>query len=361
MSATDFPLNHPLAVQLWSASLAKEAEKKQYLRRFVGTGNENCLMALQDLNKKPGEKITFGLRMKLTGYGIEGDNTIEGTSAEEALSFFNDALYVDQLRKGTKSKGKMSEQRVPYDLRKEGRDALATWWAEIYDEKGFVYLSGARGINSDFKLPLGYTGFANNAIEAPDSDHIVYPGTATSSTTIAAANVMALAAVEKIMAKAKTTDPMIQPLMFEGNQKFVLVMHTFQAYSLRTNTTTNDWVDIQKNAGERGKNNLVYKDALGEYSGVILHEHRNVIRFDTYGTTGDLPAARALFLGAQAGVTAWAGNGGPGRYSWNEETDDRGNALAITAGAIFGVKKCRFDSKDFGVIALDTYAANPNA
>ncbi|MFR6519112.1 MAG: hypothetical protein ACLUPV_07730 [Bilophila wadsworthia] len=42
---------------------------------------------------------------------------------------------------------------------------------------------------------------------------------------------------------------------------------------------------------------------------------------------------------------------GQGRYTWNEEKDDRGNALAITAGAIFGVKKSRYDNKDFSVIA----------
>ena len=35
--------------------------------------------------------------------------------------------------------------------------------------------------------------------------------------------------------------------------------------------------------------------------------------------------------------------------------DDRGNALAITSGSIFGIKKVRYNSKDFGVIAVDTY------
>lgn len=42
------------------------------------------------------------------------------------------------------------------------------------------------------------------------------------------------------------------------------------------------------------------------------------------------------------------------------EKDDRGNALAITAGAIFGVKKSRYDNKDFSVIAVDTACADPN-
>jgi hypothetical protein len=60
-------------------------------------------------------------------------------------------------------------------------------------------------------------------------------------------------------------------------------------------------------------------------------------------------------MGAQAGLIAYGQESSQQRYSWNEEKDDRGNALAITAGSIFGVKKSRYDSKDFSVIAYDAY------
>jgi len=139
------------------------------------------------------------------------------------------------------------------------------------------------------------------------------------------------------------------------------LMHTFQAYDLRTATSSNDWVEITKVAGPRGDKNNLFLNALGTYGGIILHKHRNVIRFSTYGSGGTLGAARALFLGAQAGMIAWGGGSSYGRYSWNEEKDDRGNALAITAGCIYGVKKSRYNSADFGVIAVDTYTADPNA
>ena len=66
--------------------------------------------------------------MKLDGDGIEGDNIIEGTSAEEKLETFTDDLLIDQRRKGTKSKGKMSEQRVLFNVRTQGRNALAIWF-----------------------------------------------------------------------------------------------------------------------------------------------------------------------------------------------------------------------------------------
>lgn len=358
MGMTEFTLGHALAVQRWSTSLAVEAEKLQYFRKFMGTGPENLIVVKQELSKQAGEKITVGLRMKLTGDGVEGDNIIEGTSAETPLDFYYDYLFIDQRRKGTKSKGKMSEQRVPYSMREQGRDALATWFAEDYDEQIMMYLAGARGIDTSFHVGLSYTGRANNSLSSPTT--VVYGGDATGLSDIEAADKMKLTLVEKLVAKAQTQDPMIQPFMVGGEKKHVLLMHTFQAYDVRTGISQNDWLDIRK--ATDGKDSLIYKDALGEYADVIMHKHRNVIRFDsTTGCGTGITAARALFLGAQALMMAWGGGGAYGRYSWNEETDDRGNALAITSGSIYGTKKSVFNSADFGVFAVDTYAADPTS
>lgn len=362
MAMTEFATGAALAVQRWSTSLAKEAEKKQYFRKFMGKGNDALVMVKTELNKGKGEKITFGLRMKLSDDGVEGDNVIEGTSGEEAMTFWNDSLFIDQRRKGTKSKGKMSEQRVPYNIRKEGRDALSTWWAEAYDEDLIMYLSGARGIDTSYKVGLSWTGRAGNSFNTPDSAHHLYGGNATSLATVDSLDKMDLGLVERCIAQAETSDPMIQPFRVQGENKHVLLMHTWQAYDLRTSISQNDWVDIQKAAGPRGGKNNLYHNSLGEYADVILHKHRNVVRFDsTTGCASGVTAARALFLGAQAAVAAWGGSSKMGRYSWNEEFDDRGNALVITAGAIYGVTKCVFNSKDFGVFAVDTYCDDPNS
>jgi len=360
MAPTDFPLNDPLAVQRWSGSLDVEAIKKAYFPKFMGSSKDNLIVIKNELNKAAGEKVTIALRTKLAENGIEGDSIIEGhATGEEALSFFNDALFIDQLRKSTKSKGKMSEQRVPYNMRMEGRDALATWWAEYMDEQMMMYLAGARGIDPSFKVPLTWTGRANNALTAPDSLHQIYAGNATGKADLATDDIVGLIDIERLVATAETLDPMIQGLNIGGERKFVFLMHTFQAFQLRTSVTTNDWLDIQKAVGGEGaKKNIVYKNSLGEYADVILHKHRNVIRFNDYGGAS-VPAARALFMGAQAGLMAYGQNASPNRYSWNEDKDDRGNALAITAGSIFGTKRTIYDSKTYGLIALDSYCPTP--
>lgn len=370
MATTEFPLNDALAVQRWSTSLALEAAKKSYFSKFIGKDLNNCIVLKNELHKGAGEKIIVGLRMKLAEYGIEGDNEIEGhATGEEALSFFNDSLFIDQLRKSTKSKGKMTEQRVPYNLRLEGRNALSTWWAEVMDENFFCYLSGTRGSATagfnEFKMPNPWTmggdeGRANNPLQSPDAGHIIHAGNATGSADIDAADTMDLEDIERLVAIAETVDPMLQTLNVSGESKFVLLMHIFQAFHLRTSATDNDWLDIHK-ATDRGAGSLMYKNAMGEYADVILHKHRNCLRFDSYGVGANVQAARALFLGAQAGLVAYGQNSSPQRYSWNEDKDDRGNALAITAGTIVGIKKARYNSKDFGVIALDSACANPVA
>jgi len=364
MAATEFPLNDPLAVKRWSTSLAYEAAKKSYFSKFIGKSKDSLITLKTELNKAAGEKVTVGLRMKLSGGGIEGDNTIENTTAEEALTFYNDSLYIDQLRKGTKSKGKMTEQRVPYNLRKEGRDALATWWAEEVDEEIFFYLAGeataANVITTSHGTITSNTGRANNALTAPST--ILYGKTsgvaATGKADLEATDKMSLTLLDELVALAETSDPMIQPMLIDGERKFVLLMHTFDAFNLRAGVSENDWLMIHK-ATDRGAKSLIYKNSLGEFADVIMHKHRGIIRYDDYGVGTDVEASRSLFMGSQAAMIAYGQNSSPQRYTWNEEKDDRGNALALTAGTIFGVKKTTYNSKDFGVIAVDCACTSP--
>jgi N4-gp56 family major capsid protein len=361
---TDFPLNSDLARKTWEPGLAIEAEDQQYFRKFMGTGKNAIIKVATDLSKaSAGDMITVGLQMKLSGDGIEGDSDIEGTSAEEGLQHYADKIYIDQRRKSTKNRGKMSDQRVPYNLRKQGRDALGIWFGEDYDQQYMMYLAGARGVNANFHFPLDWTGRCNpstQTLTAPS--YQIYgdaSGTpASSKADLAATDIMTLNTIERCLAKAETTSPMIRPISKGNSGQFILLMHTFQAFDLRKSMSTNDWLDVHKNTD--GKDSMVYKNCLGEWNGIILHKHRNVIMFDDYGSGGDVEAARALLLGAHAGLAAWGKNGKFGRYSWNEETEDRGNRLVITAGSIYGIKRATFNSKDVGVIAVDTACSDPN-
>lgn len=378
MAKTIIGLNDAKAVKRYSAFLAVDVGRKSYFnKKFMGVGVEaqTPIQMLPHLENDAGENISYDLVMQLKMQPVEGDNTLEGK--EEDLKFYTDSVYIDQARGGVNTGGRMTRKRTIHDLRKIARARQGEWWARIFDELLFLYLSGgfrtsgsgaSSFANSDYTYASGYAGFANNAFYAPDAEHYI-PSHASGFTSITSGEKMTLTLIDKAVARAETMGggttgtPMIEPVMIDGEEHFVLVMHPWQEYDVRTNATTGQWLDIQKAAsGAEGRSNPIFKGALGMYNNVVLHKHRAVLR-RTDGGSGAVAVARALFLGRQAGVVAFGSPGSGLRFDWNEESRDNGNQAVITTSSIFGVKKTRFSidstEKDFGVVAIDTAAANP--
>lgn len=370
MAKTIVGLNDPKAVRRYSAFLAVDVGRESYFnRKFMGVGEEaqTPLQTLPHLESDAGEQISYDLCMQLKMQPIEGDNTLEGK--EEDLKFYTDSVYIDQARGGVNTGGRMTRKRTMHDLRKIARVRQSEWWARVFDELFFMYLSGARGVNADFIYPTTYAGFANNALVAPDDKHILY-GDGTSKATLTNAGKFSLGLVERVVTKASTMGggtggiPKIQPIKIEGEERFVIVMHPFQVHDLRTNTATGQWLDVQKAlATAIGRESPIFKGGIGFHRGVVLHEHNATIQFADYGAGSNLPAARALFLGRQAGVVAFGSPGTGLRFSWHEESRDNGNQAVISTSTIAGIKKTAFKidgiSRDFGVVSLDTYAKDP--
>lgn len=194
----------------------------------------------------------------------------------------------------------MTRKRTLHDLREKAKRQQSQWWARLMDELLFIYLSGARGINPNFLLEIGYTGRANNPLTAPTSNHVLYGNAATAFTNLNTSDKFDLRLIDRAKTKADaqgggaTGIPVLQPCKIDGAETFVCVMHTFQEDDLRSNTNTGQWLDIQKAAaGADGRNNPMFKGSLGMYRGVILHSHRNVIRFNNAGAGGNIkPPAR---------------------------------------------------------------------
>lgn len=378
MSKTIIGLNDAKAVKRYSAFLAVDVGRKSYFnKKFMGVGVEaqTPIQMLPQLENEAGDQITYDLVMQLKMQPVEGDNTLEGK--EEDLKFYTDNVYIDQARGGVNTGGRMTRKRTVHDLRKIARARQSEWWARIFDELFFLYLSGgfrtsgsgaASFANSDYTYSSGYAGFANNPFYAPDTEHYIAAGSGTFG-AITSGDKMSLSLIDRAVARAETMGggasgtPMIEPVMIDGEEHFVLVMHPWQEYDVRTNATTGQWLDIQKAAaGAEGRANPIFKGSLGLYNNVVLHKHRSVLR-RTDGGAGSVAVARSLFLGRQAAVVAFGSPGTGLRFDWHEESRDNGNEAVITTSTIAGVKKTRFAvdgvEKDFGSISIDTAAANP--
>jgi len=360
MTQTILNWGDPKAVKRWAATLATQVNRNSYFnKKFVGKGENNIIEEKMDLSSDAGDRVSFDLSVKLRQRPTFGDARVKGK--EENLRFFSDEVIIDQMRHPVSAGGRMSRKRTLHDMRKIAKDRLAEYWTQYIDELYFIYLSGARGMNAEFIEPTDYTGFATNALQAPDAGHILFGGSATAKGNLTTADVMTTDLIERTATRAKmmrSSDPDatdMMPVDVEGEKHFVAVMSPYQAHTMRT-ASGSKWLDFQKAAaGAEGRKNPIFKGNMGMINNVVLHDHENVIRFDDYGTGTNLPAARALFLGRQAGVVAYGTPGGM-RYMWKEEMEDYDNEPTVVAGVIMGVKKTRFNGRDFGVIALDTYA-----
>lgn len=362
MADTSYGVNHALAVDRWARELEKEALKRTSFIQFVGTSSDSMIQLKQEMGKDAGDNITYGLRMQLSGTGISGDNTLEGN--EEALTTFTDQLFIDQLRHAVRSAGKMSEQRVPFSVRDEARDGLADWFSGRYDQWLFSQLCGDGHSYSSTASGTIFTGFNQvvDAIGAADTDHFVMPNDQTTEAGIAstsASSVFTLSLIDRAVTKAKTISPLIRPFKIMGHDYYVAFLHPLQVEDLRTDAqTAGNWFDIQSKAMQGGDvtENPIFTGALGVYNNVVLHE-------STYVRPGNVtPSAgavyRAVLCGAQAACLGYGYNHGPQRMEWVEELFDYGNKLGVAGGCIGGIKKTRFNSKDYGTVLMPTYTSN---
>ncbi len=377
MSRTIIGVNDPQAVKKWSTALGVAINKESYFASsMMGMGKQSRLpiQRVDDLESDAGDTVTIDLLMPMNMEPVIADETLDGRT--QSLKYYTDQLKIDQVRGGASLGSKMTKKRTLRDLRADAKQNLTDWWARLYDELFFIYLSGDRGTQTGYIWPTSSAFFNVNALTAPDAQHQMFGGAATSKASIATTDVFDLRVIDKAVAKAETmggdgsNDISMIPVRVaeDGGRHFVTLMHTFQFDSMKSNTATGQWLDIQKAlTTAAGASSPLFKGGCGMYNNVVLHKHRNVIGWSDAGAGSNLPARRALFLGAQAAMIAYGSPGTGQRFDWTEVEKDHGNFVEIGTNSIFGVKKTTYKSKDgsvskdFGVIAIDTYAKDPNS
>lgn len=328
----------------------KEALKKTFALQFMGTDSNSLIQIKTELNKGPGDKITFGLRQQLTGTGVQGDGTLEGN--EEALVTYTQAVTIDQLRHAVRSSGKMSEQRVPFTVRDEARDGLADWWADRIDKWFFNQITGNSG-QSDSR----FTGL--QAVTAPDSGHQCFPGSeaAESSLSNTTSNRFSLALIDKAVEKGKLATNYLRPIRVNGGDYLVAFLHPYQVTALRQSLSgSTQWADIQKAAMQGGliEENPIFTGAIGIYNGVVLHESVRLPNNLADGS-GGTSVTRAVLCGAQSCIMAFGRGYGKNTFSWKEELFDYENQLGVAAGCIGGLVKTRLNGSDFATVVMSSY------
>lgn len=364
-------------VKLWSRKLFREALKQTWCSKFMGTTSNSLCQILEDTQKGPGDRIRFILRMQLTGTGISGDTTLEGN--EEALTTFTDNVVLDQLRHAVRSGGKMSEQRIPFSVRDEARMGLQDWWADRIDTAFFNQLAGNTA-QADLRYSGGNATITPSLTGAINTNRYLIAGGQAANTVEASLTVsgtvnrFVLSDIDRAVALARTTTPPIRPIMVNGDPMYVLFLHPYTMYQLRTGATSTvgNYVDLFKAAMQGGvyKDNPIMTGASFVYNNTIVHEAVRVPNTVTANNTAADQSfyRRNIFCGAQAIALAFGQDYDAGmKMSWVEELFDYENQLGVSAGMIWGMKKAQFTSAapaattavDFGTIVISSWSPQP--
>lgn len=365
MATTSFAVNDALAVKLWSKYLDAESLKATEIAPLIGDDAGSIIHRKTETSKGKGDQVTCGLRMQLSGDGFTENELSEGNG--ESLTIYSDAIVINELGHvvGVKSENTIDAQRVEFDLRSEAKDGLADWFAK-------------RLSVSFFNQVCGYTAEARTkfsgmqATTAPSSGRQIWQGSVAADESLTSTNTFTLGMIDKAKEAAINASPLVRAINVKSKGsdvgdyddvqmgKYVMFLHPYQVTDLRTSTSTGQWLDIQKAAMQGGSitKNPIYTGALGEYNGVILRSAIDV----TQGVNSSSGAAittvrRAVLCGAQAAIVGFGMKNQPNKYRWNEELFDHKRRLEVSAWTIWGLKKSRYNSTDYGTIVVSTYAA----
>jgi N4-gp56 family major capsid protein len=310
---------------------------------LIGTDTNAIIQMRTELGKGEGDTLTFGIRLPLLQTGIVGADTVEGN--EEKLRKRDFKTTIEELNFAVDTGGKMDQQRVPYNLVQEGKDGLQEKWASHLSDYVMATLCG----DSSY-LVSGKT-FAQ-ACEEPDTGHILRVNDAATDAALVATDILDLHMLDRMKQLAKlptgTNCYKVRPLIIGGKEYYRVILHDYVYDNLRKQYNVGDWGDLQRNA-----KTLQVPNVEIEYNGMLVSKSERVRKSPTNAN-----AYRNVLLGAQAAVFAWGGAGESKSsvMSFVPYTKDAERFLMIRGGGIFGCKKTRFDSVDFGVIVGSSYA-----
>jgi len=325
MSKTAFSTSNALTKKLWQEKLFRDTVKESYFSKFMGDNMESLVYTKTDLEKGQGDKLTFGIRMRLSASGVTSGQALEGN--EESLTTYDYSLTLEQYRHAVRDDGAMSRKRAMFSISEEAVSALKDWGAEKIDSLLFTALQAS-------------------------PTKIFYGGDATSAATLEAGDKLTPVLISKVKAWAVTGGgrsgalPPIRPIRVNGGKYYVLLVHPDQMFDLKRNS---EFTQAMREAEIRGPQNPLFNNATAIWDGVVIHEHENITRYTTWGAGSDVSGASGMFMGAQA--LCWGFGERPNVVN---KMFDYDNEQGYAWGMIAAAGKPKFNSKDYGVIGVYT-------
>lgn len=337
MAKTGYLTGNALTRKVWQEQLFRDSVKESFFKPLMGSDSNSCVQVKTDLEKSKGDKITFGLRMRLSGAGVTGTTELQGN--EEALTTYDFSVSLEQYRHGVRDDGALSRQRVMFDVPEEARSALKDWMTEKIDDLCFDAL-GLKASSSVNPSKIFYRN-SSGVVTATGTPATAKAGLHATNSLLNPDLINAL----KTWAKTGGNRAYVplRPLRVDGEDAYVLLVHPDCLYDLESDST---FIAAQREAMERSKTNPLFVGAKAYWRGVIIRAHENCA-IATDGGGASVAWAKCAFLGAQALAWAW----GERPFVVNE-TFDYGNQQGFAINMMAGVSKTVFNSLDYGTLGV---------
>lgn len=351
--------NSPQAVKVWQKGLDAVALKETSVSQF--TGSSNAIVQMKDeLEKGAGDRVRMSLRHLATGDGRTEGQVLEGF--EESINLSYDDLTIGELFHAIRfRRDGMTNQRVPYEVREEAFALLKDWAADRHDEIFFNVLAGYTPANS---LAGGRNGF-NTIVDYVAADRIEEASNTADEDYNAAAESLTTDRIRAAVLEAKTRDFPLRTVKVFGRDCYVLFVHPKVAMDLKEDLGGSvadfGWSDFMSNAVQGGSisESPFVTGALGVIEGVLIVENSRVPNGVNSSTGAAISTVyRNVLCGAQAAAMAYGRFQGQfDRFKWVEETFDYGRQMGVSAGFIYGMKRCIYDGRSYGSLLLPAYTA----
>lgn len=341
------PANPGLTPQIWDSDFFYEYIRENQYLPLMGADESAVIQLKEDLQRRPGDRVTFAFVGRLVGAGVRGHQVLRGN--EEIINDRSMTIQVQPIRHAV-AIDKWTAQQSAIDKRMAAKVNLKNWAQELL-RANIIDSMMSVAPNTTFALA---TAAQQNAWMTNNADRVLFgdrraytAGTAAASlanlgTPIAAtANApatvtgkMTRSTLELAKRMARSAHPRIRPYRNkQGVEWFIAFLHPLAFRDLRNDPSMRQ--DLQL-AMERGKDNPLFAGGDLITDGIIVKEEPEFQTLTGAGANGS-DVAQSVLMGAQALGIAWAQ-----RTETTEDRYDYGFENGVGVEEIRGTDKLRY-------------------
>lgn len=339
------------ALQEWARQAYRQGRTRSIVGRLIGSSENSIIQEDKRFEAGQGAGVNINLVTDIdSNLGIAGSSgtTLEG--AEVSPTVYSDSVKIDALRQAIRINSELDEQFFFGSMRGQLRDKLAYWvQRRLFDGPFFRKLSGLSVVDKDAAV-VGEAAAANS--------YVIYGGGQNSVNDLTASHKITFDDLEDAKTCAESgflgsTEMVskIRPGMIDGGEHYVYIGHNYDKHNLQQQ---DEWNNVRFYAEVRGKENPFFTGELWIWNNTLLLFHDQIV---LQNNSTSVQYSTGLFLGAQSALFAPAQEA----PNWIEKTFDYGWQYGLATSMMFGFDKVRYNSLDYGVIAIKAAAKNPKA